>query len=109
MKVRISALAAIAWLLGTTAALAQVSGAAPNGTTPGAIGNGPNQSLQEPSSGTGLGYSPTAPSLGVSPDATGATTYDPNAPLPPMPNQSSGSPGSSASGSVAGPASPSGG
>ena len=75
MKLHLAVLAA-ATLIGAAPAFAQgtagslgtggtsvAPGAAANGTTPGALGNGTNQSLQPPTTGTGLGYNPTAPSL----------------------------------------------
>jgi hypothetical protein len=89
----ISVMTVASLLIGATAALAQGTtggGAAANGTTPGAIGssNVPNQSLQSPKGGQGLGYSPTD-----------ATTYSPNGATSPMPGPSSTTgTGSSASG-----------
>ena len=72
-------------LLGATAALAQGTnaGAIPTnpgaiGTKPGAIGSVPYQSLQPLTGGQGLGYDPSAPSVGISPDVTGSTTVRPN-------------------------------
>jgi hypothetical protein len=110
MRLRISVLAALMSLWCGTSALAQgttgsmgatgtspggstMPGTAPNGTTPGAISGGV-RSLQEPHGGTGVGYNPPAPSLGVAPDATGSTTYNPNLPLPPMPGSSGQATGS---------------
>jgi len=100
-------------LLGATSVLAQgatgaTGGTAANGTNPGAIGNGtaPTQSLQPLTGGQGMGYSPSAPSLGVSPEATGSTTYSPNGAISPMPGTSTTGTGSSASG-VSGSSNPS--
>jgi hypothetical protein len=98
-------------LCGATAALAQATTGASGGTAatnPGAIGNGtaPTQSLQPPSGGQGMGYSPSAPSLGVSPDATGSTTYSRNGAISPMPGTSTTGSGSSAS-DVSGSSNPS--
>jgi hypothetical protein len=113
MKTAISVLSAAMLVFGATVALAQgtpgspggantgISGAAPNGTTPGAIGNGLNQSLQPTEPPEGLGYSPLPPTLGVSPDGVGSPTLNPNSALPPAGSSSttgSGTAGSSTSG-----------
>ena len=107
----ISIIIAGSLLLGATSALAQATTGASGGTAatnPGAIGNGtvPTQSLQPPTGGQGMGYSPSAPSLGISPEATGSTTYSPNGAISPMPGTSTTGTGSSASG-VSGSSNPS--
>jgi hypothetical protein len=117
MKLHLAVFTAAA-LIGAAPAFAQSStgsmgtggtsvapGAAANGTTPGALGNGTNQSLQPSTGGTGLGYNPTTPSLGVTPNAQASPTYNPSGATPPATGPSVGSPGStgsSASGAATG-------
>jgi hypothetical protein len=96
----ISVLTASLLLLGASAALAQgtTGGADTNGTTPGALSTGgvAAQSLKPTTGGQGLGYAPSSPNVGVSPDVSGSTTIRPNEAASPVTGPTGSNSGSSA-------------